>query len=84
MGFWCITEAWPDAIVQWFKGNVSQPGSQKQKMFIPVSPNTPPDIVYTCVAENKVGRTTENVTLQGTYIATCILAHMHRKNQSDY
>ena len=48
-------------------------------MFIPVSPDTPPDIVYTCVAENKVGRTTKSVTLQGTYIA--IYTH---KNQSDY
>ena len=70
MGFWCKTNAWPDATVQWFKGNVSQPGSQKRKMFIPVSPDTPPDIVYTCVAENKVGRTVESVTPQGTYIAT--------------
>ena len=83
MGFWCITEAWPDAIVQWFKGNVSQPDSQKREKFLPVSPDAPPDIVYTYVAENKVGRTTESVTRQGTYIATYMHTHT-LQNQSNY
>ena len=70
MGFWCVTEAWPDATVQWFKGNDSQPisCSQLREKFIPVSPDTPSNTVYTCVGVNKVERTSKSVSFQGTYI----------------
>ena len=66
--FHCISEAWPEATVQWFKGNDSIPiyGSQLLEQWIFVLPGTPADTVYTCVSENKVGSTRKSVTFQGT------------------
>ena len=74
LGFHCVSEAWPNATVEWLKGNGSSSIYPPQlfEQWIFVLPGTPRDTVFTCVAKNKVGSTSKSVTFQGIRSYVCM------------